>query len=137
MPVQVANHAGAGVAPLTTMLGIGVWSVGLFFEAVGDLQLTRFKADPANQGKVMDRGLWRYTRHPNYFGDACALWGIWLVCLSSPGAWWTIWSPALMTFFLLRISGVALLERSIGKRRPEYAEYQRRTSAFFPMPPKA
>ena len=84
----------------------------------------------------MDRGLWRYTRHPNYFGDACAWWGIWLVCLGAPGAAWTVLSPAVMTFFLLRISGVALLERSIGKRRPAYAEYKRRTSAFIPLPPK-
>lgn len=136
MPVQVANHGGGG-AGLTAALGFGLWAVGLFFEAVGDLQLARFKADPENKGRVMDRGLWRYTRHPNYFGDACAGWGIWLVCLGAPGALWTVLSPALMTFFLLRISGVALLERSIGKRRPEYAEYQRRTSAFFPLPPKS
>lgn len=136
LPVQVANHGGAGEAALTTALGFGLWAVGLFFEAVGDLQLARFKADPENQGRVMDRGLWRYTRHPNYFGDACAWWGIWLVCLGSPGAAWTVLSPALMTFFLLRVSGVALLERSIGKRRPEYVDYQRRTSAFFPLPPK-
>jgi steroid 5-alpha reductase family enzyme len=136
MPVQVANHGGGGGAGLTAALGFGLWAVGLFFEAVGDLQLARFKADPESQGRVMDRGLWRYTRHPNYFGDACAWWGIWLVCLGAPGAAWTVLSPALMTFFLLRISGVALLERSIGKRRPEYAEYQRRTSAFFPLPPR-
>lgn len=136
LPVQVANHGGAGDAPATAALGFGLWALGLFFETVGDLQLSRFRADPANQGRVMDRGLWRYTRHPNYFGDACAWWGIWLVCLSSPGAAWTVLSPAVMTFFLLRVSGVALLERSIGKRRPEYAEYQRRTSAFLPLPPK-
>ncbi len=136
LPVQVANHGGAGGAALTGALGFGLWAVGLFFEAVGDLQLARFKADPENQGRVMDRGLWRYTRHPNYFGDACLWWGIWLVCLGSPGAAWTVLSPALMTFFLLRVSGVALLERSIGKRRPEYADYQRHTSAFFPLPPR-
>ncbi len=136
LPVQVANHGGAGGAALTGTLGFGLWAVGLFFEAVGDLQLARFKADPENQGRVMDRGLWRYTRHPNYFGDSCVWWGIWLVCLGSPGAAWTVLSPALMTFFLLRVSGVALLERSIGKRRPEYADYQRRTSAFFPLPPR-
>ena len=136
LPVQVANHGGAGPAPVTAALGFGLWALGLFFETVGDLQLSRFRAEPASQGQVMDRGLWRYTRHPNYFGDACAWWGIWLVCLGAPGAAWTVLSPAVMTFFLLRISGVALLERSIGKRRPEYVEYQRRTSAFIPLPPK-
>lgn len=136
LPVLVANHGGTGDAPLSTALGFGLWALGLVFETVGDLQLTRFRADPANRGRVLDRGLWRYTRHPNYFGDACVWWGIWLVCAGSPGALFTVGSPALMTFLLLRVSGVALLERSIGRRRPEYAEYQRRTSAFFPRPPK-
>jgi steroid 5-alpha reductase family enzyme len=136
LPVQVANHGGPGDLTALTTLGFVLWGVGLFFEAVGDLQLARFKADPSNQGKVMDRGLWRYTRHPNYFGDSCAWWGIWLVCLGSPGVLFTVLSPVVMTVFLLKISGVALLERSIHKRRPEYVEYQRRTSAFIPMPPK-
>lgn len=136
LPVQVANHVGGGKLGAAGALGLAVFAVGLFFETVGDLQLARFKADPANAGRVMDRGLWRYTRHPNYFGDACAWWGIWLVCAGTPGAVWTIASPALMTFLLLRVSGVALLERSIGRRRPEYADYQRRTSAFLPRPPR-
>jgi steroid 5-alpha reductase family enzyme len=85
----------------------------------------------------MDRGLWRYTRHPNYFGDALAHWGLFVIALSTPQGWLTALGPAAMTFLLLRVSGVALLERSIGKRRPEYAAYQRRTSAFLPLPPRA
>jgi steroid 5-alpha reductase family enzyme len=103
---------------------------------VGDFQLARFRRDPANAGRVMEHGLWRYTRHPNYFGDCLAHWGIFAVALATPYGWLGLLSPVLMTFLLLRVSGVALLERSIGKRRPEYAAYQRRTSAFLPLPPR-
>ena len=118
---------------LLDWLGVALWAVGVFFEAVGDWQLARFKADPANAGKVMDTGLWRYTRHPNYFGDFCAWWGFYLLALSA-GAWWSIVGPLIMSFLLLRFSGVRLLERDIGERRPAYAEYVRRTNAFFPGP---
>jgi len=107
--------------------------VGFFFETVGDWQLSRFKADPDNRGRVMDAGLWRYTRHPNYFGEFCIWWAFWLFAVSA-GAWWTVFSPVLMTVLLLRVSGVAMLERSIGDRRPGYAEYVQRTNAFFPGP---
>ena len=113
--------------------GAALWLVGLYFEAVGDWQLTRFKADPANAGQVMDRGLWGLTRHPNYFGDFCVWWGFGLIALSA-GAWWALLGPALMSVLLLRVSGVTLLERDIGRRRPGYAEYIRRTNAFFPGP---
>jgi len=125
----------AGEAPLGALdvLGVSLWAVGLFFEAVGDWQLARFKRDPANDGRVMDRGLWRYTRHPNYFGDFCVWWGLYLVALAA-GAWWSIAGPLIMSFLLLRFSGVRLLERDIGERRPAYAEYARRTNAFFPGP---
>jgi len=116
--------------------GLALWAVGITCEAVGDWQLARFKADPANAGAVMDRGLWRYTRHPNYFGDACVWWGLWLIAAAG-GAWWTVLSPALMTFLLMKVSGVAMLERTIGKRRPGYAEYIARTSAFVPWFPKS
>lgn len=115
--------------------GVALWAVGLYFEAVGDHQLARFKADPQSAGQVMDRGLWRYTRHPNYFGDFCAWWGLWLIALSA-GAWWAVIGPLVMSTLLIRISGVAMLERDISKRRPGYAEYIRRTSAFFPRPPR-
>jgi len=127
----------AGEAPLGAFdaLGIVLWGAGVFFEAAGDWQLARFKRDPANAGRVMDRGLWRYTRHPNYFGDFCVWWGFYLIALSA-GAWWTIVGPLIMSFLLLRFSGVRLLERDIGERRPAYAEYVRRTNAFFPGPRK-
>jgi len=113
--------------------GVALWLVGLYFEAVGDWQLTRFKANPANAGQVMDQGLWGLTRHPNYFGDFCVWWGFGLIALSA-GAWWALPGPALMSVLLLRVSGVTLLERDIGLRRPGYAEYIRRTNAFFPGP---
>jgi steroid 5-alpha reductase family enzyme len=106
---------------------------GLFFEAVGDAQLTRFRADPANRNRVLDRGLWRYTRHPNYFGDCCVWGGLYVIAAATPLGVWTVLSPIAMTFLLLRVSGVALLERSIGKRRPGYADYAARTSAFVPL----
>ncbi len=113
--------------------GVALWVVGVVFETMGDWQLARFKRDPANAGKVMDRGFWRWTRHPNYFGDFCVWWGFGLIGLSA-GAWWCLLGPVLMSVLLLRISGVKLLERDIGQRRPEYAEYIRRTNAFFPGP---
>ncbi len=113
-----------------------LWATGLFFEAVGDLQLTRFRADPANRGKVLQTGLWRLTRHPNYFGDFCIWWGFFLFALPA-GGWWSLPGPLLMTFLLLRVSGVAMLERDIGERRPEYAAYIARTNAFFPGRPKS
>jgi len=113
--------------------GIGLWAVGMYFEAVGDFQLTRFRSDPSNKGKVLDSGLWRLSRHPNYFGNFTIWWGFYLIALSA-GGWWTIISPLLMTFMLLKVSGVALLEKDISGRRPEYREYIRRTNAFFPGP---
>lgn len=115
--------------------GVAVFSVGLLFETVGDLQLARFKADPANEGKVMDCGLWRYTRHPNYFGDFLVWWGIYLTALGTGDGWWTIVGPLLMSVLLLRVSGVTLLERSLRRSKPGYAEYAARTSSFFPWPP--
>jgi steroid 5-alpha reductase family enzyme len=113
--------------------GIGLAAFGLAFEAIADGQLARFKRDPANAGKVMDRGLWRYTRHPNYFGECCVWWGFWLIALAAGGAW-SVFAPLLLTFLLLRVSGVTLLEKDIGERRPAYREYVRRTNAFFPGP---
>lgn len=123
-------------APLNWLdiAGIALWLFGFAFEAIGDQQLASFKADPRNAGQVMDRGLWRYTRHPNYFGEACLWWGFGLIALAA-GAWWGLIGPALVTFLLLRVSGVKLLESDIGERRPAYADYIRRTNAFFPGPP--
>jgi steroid 5-alpha reductase family enzyme len=125
-----------GFPTVTDVIGAGLWAVGLFFEAIGDIQLRRFKADPANSGKVMDSGLWRYTRHPNYFGDAAMWWGIGIIALPVSWGWATLIGPALMTFFLMKVSGVALLEKSLQTTKPKYADYVRRTSAFFPRPPK-
>jgi steroid 5-alpha reductase family enzyme len=124
-------------APLNVfdVAGGVLWVTGMIFEAGGDWQLARFKANPANKGAVMDRGLWRYTRHPNYFGDFCVWWGFYLIAVGC-GAWWSVPGPLLMSLLLMRVSGVSLLEKDIGKRRPKYADYMRRTNAFFPGMPK-
>lgn len=124
-------------APLNVfdVAGGVLWVTGMIFEAGGDWQLARFKANPANKGAVMDRGLWRYTRHPNYFGDFCVWWGFYLIAVGC-GAWWSVPGPLLMSLLLMRVSGVSLLEKDIGKRRPKYADYIRRTNAFFPGMPK-
>jgi steroid 5-alpha reductase family enzyme len=116
-------------------LAVLVWVVGFFFEAIGDLQMARFKADPSNKGKVLDRGVWRTTRHPNYFGDAAQWWGFFLIAAAGGGAW-TVYSPILMTLLLLRVSGVALLEKTLKETKPQYAEYVASTSAFVPWFPR-
>jgi steroid 5-alpha reductase family enzyme len=115
-------------------LGAGVWLIGFFFEVVGDAQLTRFRSRPENKAKVLDSGVWKYTRHPNYFGDATQWWGFFLIALAA-GGWWSIFSPVIMTFLLLRVSGVALLEKSM-ETRPGYKEYVQKTSSFIPWFPK-
>ena len=119
---------------LLDFAALAVWGVGFFFEAVGDWQLARFRADPTNKGKVMRTGVWRYTRHPNYFGDAAQWWGYYLLALAA-GGWWTIFSPALMTYLLRRVSGVTLLEKSM-VARPGYEEYVESTSTFIPWFPR-
>lgn len=121
---------------LLSAMGGGLWLTGLLFETIGDWQLARFKADPANAGQVLDFGLWRYTRHPNYFGDALLWWGLWIVCLDQGAPAWTIFAPAVMTLLLLKVSGVPLLEKRLVVTRPKYADYVLRTSAFLPWPPK-
>lgn len=135
LPVQGGAQLGTGSPGWLAWAGVAVWAVGLFFETVGDLQLSRFIADPDNRGKVMDRGLWRYTRHPNYFGDFSVWWGIWLVALSA-GAWWSAVGPLVMSVLLIKVSGAGLLEKSLSKRREGYEEYVARTSGFFPLPPR-
>jgi steroid 5-alpha reductase family enzyme len=137
LPIQQTQ-----AAPEPTVLswiegaGVLLWAAGLCFESIGDCQLARFRADPANRGQVMDRGLWSWTRHPNYFGDALVWWGLFLLALPTPGGAWTLLSPALMTFMLVRISGVALLERDLRQSKPDYAAYTARTNAFLPWPPR-
>ena len=136
LPVQIAMFEESRPGPLL-WIGVVVWAVGMFFETVGDWQLHRFRSDPDSSGKVLDTGLWRYTRHPNYFGDAAAWWGIFLVAADGgvPG-WLTILSPVVMTWLLAKGTGKPLLEKGIAERRPEYAEYVRRTSGFLPLPPR-
>jgi steroid 5-alpha reductase family enzyme len=114
--------------------GAVLWAIGFFFETAGDLQLARFKANAANKGKVMERGVWRYTRHPNYFGDAAQWWGYFLIATAA-GGWWTIFSPILMTTLLMRVSGVTLLEKTL-EIRPGYKEYVEKTSSFIPWFPR-
>jgi steroid 5-alpha reductase family enzyme len=128
----------SGQNPLNALdfVGAALAAFGIVFEAVGDQQMARFKRDPAHQGQVMDRGLWRYTRHPNYFGECCTWWGLYLIALAAGGAWWSIVSPLLMTFLLLKVSGVSLLEADITERRPAYRDYIARTSAFIPAWPR-
>lgn len=139
-PAQVGILSSEGPAPVTGLAwaGIALYLVGILFEWLGDWQLASFKSDLANKGKVMDQGLWRYTRHPNYFGDACAWWGIWLVAasISWEVAAWTVIGPLFLTFTLVKWSGAALLETGMKHTRPGYEEYKRRTAPFIPMPPK-
>lgn len=125
-PLGVLDYAGAAIAV-----------TGLLTEAIADWQLTQFRADPANKGMVMDRGIWSWSRHPNYFGDALMWWGYFLIGFAALPAWWLLLSPVAMTVLLLRVSGVTMLEETIVKRRPGYAEYIARTSVFVPWPPKA
>lgn len=134
LPLAVAV---AGTAPLGWIdtAAVGLWLCGFFFEAVGDQQLAGFLARPGNRDRVMDKGLWRYTRHPNYFGEACIWWGFFLLAAAA-GGWWTVVSPILVTALLLRVSGVALMERDIQGRRPAYGDYRTRTNAFLPGPPR-
>ncbi|MBI1324629.1 DUF1295 domain-containing protein [bacterium] len=136
LPIQVAILRNVP-QPITVFdaFGIAIWGIGLFFETAGDAQLARFKSRPENSGKVMDKGLWAWTRHPNYFGDFCVWWGIFIVAAMG-AAGWTILSPLAMSWLLMKVSGVTLLEKTITDRRPDYADYKRRTSAFFPRPPK-
>ncbi len=125
-------RSGPGLG-LLDLAGAVLWAAGFFFEAVGDWQLLRFARDPG-RGPVLDRGLWRYSRHPNYFGEAMQWWGLWIIALSVPWGWATVVSPALLTFLLLKVSGIPMLEEKL-MQRPEYREYARRTSAFVPRPP--
>jgi len=135
LPFLAGLQATAGPLGPLDAAGIAVAAFGIGFEAVADAQMARFKADPAQRGQVMDRGLWRWSRHPNYFGEACTWWGLWLMAASAGGAW-TVVSPLVMTLLLLKVSGVALLERDIAGRRPAYRDYVARTSAFIPWPPR-
>jgi steroid 5-alpha reductase family enzyme len=134
-PVAAAASSTGGAWHPLDAIGCALAVFGLLFEAVADAQLARFKANPENRGQVMRHGLWRYSRHPNYFGECCLWWGLWLIALAA-GAGWTVVSPLLMTVLLLKVSGVTLLERHIATHRPGYDDYVRRTPAFIPWRPR-
>ena len=136
LPVQLGQTELTPDLGVLAWIGVALWMVGLFFEGVGDAQLARFKKNPANAGIVMDKGLWRYTRHPNYFGDACVWWGIALVAAETTVGRWGLIGAVVMTTLLRRVSGVTLLEKSLVKRRKGYVEYVERTSPFVPRPPR-
>ncbi|MPZ82406.1 MAG: DUF1295 domain-containing protein [Actinophytocola sp.] len=135
LPVQVGQY-GAGAPGWLLGLGVAVWLVGFVFESVGDRQLRRFAADPANRGRVLDSGLWRYTRHPNYVGDATVWWGLYLLACGTWGGVATLPAPVVMTVVLAAGTGKPLTERHLARSRPGYAEYVRRTSGFLPRPPR-
>jgi steroid 5-alpha reductase family enzyme len=135
-PLYFATRSEAAFPSVLDIVGALLFAVGLLFEGVADAQLAAFKRDPGSRGRVMDRGLWHYSRHPNYFGEALLWWGLGVVGASAPGGWLGLAGPALMTFLLLRVSGVAMLERGLLKTRPGYADYIARTSAFVPWWPR-
>ena len=137
LPIQLGQvEPEQSALGLLAYLGIAIALVGILFETIGDWQLTAFRADPANAEKVMDRGLWRYTRHPNYFGDACVFWGLFLIAAETSLGRWSIVGPILLTWTLVKWSGAALLERRLKRSRPGYDDYLRRTSGFIPWAPK-
>ncbi len=135
LPLQAGQTIHA-TAPLgvVSWIGVAIWAIGFAFEAGGDWQLAKFKSNPENKGKVLDSGFWRYTRHPNYFGDFAIWWGLFLVSLGPGKAWWTAIGPIMMSFFLIKVSGVAMLEKNM-KKKPGYEDYIARTNAFFPWFP--
>jgi steroid 5-alpha reductase family enzyme len=135
LPVQAGMLERAPVGP-ATVIGAAVWLGGFVFESVGDWQLARFKAGPRSQGLIMDQGLWRYTRHPNYFGDSCMWWGVFLIALGSWAELPTVIAPLLMTYILTRGTGQRLTDQRMAATRPQYADYAARTSSFIPLPPR-
>ena len=136
LPVQLGQVRDEPNFGVVGVVGVLVWGVGIYFEAVGDAQLARFKSDPANKGLVMDQGLWRYTRHPNYFGDSCVWWGLGLIAAESSLGIYGLIGPVVMTFLLVKVSGAAMLDRAMLKRKPGYENYVATTSGFIPRPPR-
>lgn len=134
-PVLLANTTMGDTLSIINYVGIVVWIIGYFFEVVGDYQLKKFKEDKSNKGKLMTKGLWRYTRHPNYFGEATMWWGIFLISIISTKSLLGIIGPITITYLLLFVSGVPMLEKKYDGR-PDFEEYKKRTSKFIPMPEK-
>ncbi len=135
-PVLLINQSQFIDFRLYDFVGLAVWSIGFYFESVGDKQLRQFISNPANKGKIMDQGLWRYSRHPNYFGEVTQWWGIFIFTLSVPLAFVTIIGPLTITLLILFVSGVPLLEKKYAGRK-DFEEYKKRTSIFIPLPPKS
>lgn len=133
-PLQLAASAPPRSIGLIELIGLAIFAVGFVFEAIADAQLQAFRRDPQNRGQVMDRGLWRWSRHPNYFGESMLWWGFGVLALGQPFGWATLLAPALMTFLLLKVSGVTMLDAHLGRSKPRYADYMRETSAFVPWP---
>ena len=133
LPVLIINKsAGQGIG-IIEIVGVLVWIVGFFFETVGDAQLSRFIKNPENKGKIMQSGLWQYTRHPNYFGEVTGWWGIWLIAFSVPFGWLSVIGPLTITILILKVSGISLLEKKM-EENPDFIEYKKRTSIFIPLP---
>ncbi len=132
-PVLLINRGRGGEIGWIDLLGFLIWAIGFFFEVVGDAQLTKFIRDKSNKGKLMMSGLWRYTRHPNYFGEVSLWWGIWIISISTTFGLWAFASPLMITILILRISGIPLLEKKM-EEHPDFAQYKKRVSAFFPLP---
>ncbi len=135
IPIIFVNQAPPALLGWLDLLGLAIWLFGFGFEAVGDWQLLKFIRNPDKKGTLMTSGLWRYTRHPNYFGEVTLWWGIWLMTLGLPGGWLTIIGPLTVTILILKVSGIPMLEKPY-EDRADFQEYKRRTSAFFPLPPK-
>jgi steroid 5-alpha reductase family enzyme len=136
LPVLLINKSAGISLGILDVLGVIVWVVGFYFEAMGDVQLARFIKNHANKGKLMQSGLWAYTRHPNYFGEVTQWWGLWLIALSVPNGWLGSIGPITITFLILKVSGIPMLEKKMAEN-PEFAEYKRRVSVFFPLLPRA
>jgi len=135
LPVLIINTRTGSVLGLLDFVGVVIWVVGFYFEVVGDAELARFIKNPANKGKLMQDGLWAYTRHPNYFGEVTVWWGIWIITLSAPLGWVGIIGPLTITFLILKVSGIPMLEKKM-EENPEFTEYKRKTSVFIPLPKK-
>lgn len=136
-PLQMTASAPGLSLNWLDFVGVAIFVIGFGFEAISDYQLSQFLKDETSHGKVMNLGLWRYTRHPNYFGNFCIWWGLGCIALSSDYGWWSLLSPVIMSYLLVKVSGVAMLERTIGRRRQGYDHYSQTTSAFWPRPPKS
>jgi steroid 5-alpha reductase family enzyme len=135
LPVFVITHGSGEGVEVVDLVGLMIWCIGFYFETVGDAQLARFLNDPQQKGKLMQSGLWQYTRHPNYFGEVTQWWGIWLMAISVPFGFMSIVGPLTITVLILKVSGVPMLEKKM-REHPDFAEYARRVSVFFPLPPK-